>query len=74
VKNQEMLYGAMHYWEGPTEVTGTIGNKIVSGLGFMELVGYRSRYSNIAFVRELTKGALKVLVVHVKTILYSNKI
>lgn len=69
VRNQEMLYGGMHYWEGPTHITGTIGKKKVSGSGFMELVGYRSRYSNIEFIEEMTKGAIKLLAQHTKKIL-----
>jgi predicted secreted hydrolase len=30
------------YWEGEVEVTGTIGNSPVQGLGYVELTGYAS--------------------------------
>lgn len=73
VKNQEMLFGGMHYWEGPTEVIGTVGRKKISGLGFMELVGYRSRYSNIEFTKEMVKGAIKILAKHAKDVIFEKK-
>ena len=69
IQNQEMLYGGMHYWEGPIHIAGTIGRKKVSGSGFMELVGYRSRYSNIEFIEAVTKGAFKLLAQHAKEVL-----
>ena len=42
--DQEMIFGTINYWEGPTRVTATVGGKRVSGQGFMELVGYPSDY------------------------------
>jgi len=42
---QEMIFGAINYWEGPVLVTGTMGGKKVKGVGFMELAGYPSNYN-----------------------------
>lgn len=52
VKNQEMLFGIINYWEGPIEVSGTFGDKKTHGSGFMELAGYPSKYKTINFLRE----------------------
>jgi predicted secreted hydrolase len=73
VKNQEMLFSGMHYWEGPTTITGTVGKKKVSGRGFAELVGYRSRYSNVKFMKEMVKGAIKLAALHAKEVLFEKK-
>ncbi len=73
VKNQEMLFGGMHYWEGPTSIIGRVGKKKVTGLGFAELVGYRSRYSNIEFIREMVKGAVRILATHAKNVLFEKR-
>lgn len=56
IKNQEMLFGSINYWEGPLEVHGYFGKKKVRGVGFMELVGYPSRYNAIEYFREETMG------------------
>lgn len=45
MEKQEMIYGAINYWEGPLEVTATIRGKKVKGVGFAELVGYPSDYN-----------------------------
>ena len=45
VYDQEMVFLAINYWEGPIEVSGTIAGKKVKGIGFMELVGYPSDYN-----------------------------
>lgn len=37
LRDQEMIFGPINYWEGPVLVNG--------GVGFMELVGYSSNYS-----------------------------
>lgn len=58
IKNQEMLFGSINYWEGPLIVSGMFGNKKVNGIGFMELVGYPSKYNNMKYIRdELGKTA-----------------
>lgn len=43
--DQEMIFLAINYWEGPVEVSGSVGGKKVKGFGFMELVGYPSDYN-----------------------------
>jgi predicted secreted hydrolase len=58
VKDQEIIFGSINYWEGPLSVVGTINGKEVLGKGFMELVGYNSNYSNIDYIKnELEKVA-----------------
>jgi len=52
IKNQEMLFGSINYWEGPLAVTGMFNKKKVSGDGFMELVGYPSKYSNTQYIKD----------------------
>lgn len=41
VKDQEMIFGLMNYWEGPVSATARIDRTATQGLGFMELVGKR---------------------------------
>lgn len=43
--DQEMIFMSINYWEGPIEVSGTVNGKKVIGVGFMELVGYPSKYN-----------------------------
>ncbi len=45
MKDQEMIFGAINYWEGPLKVTASINGKKVAGHGFMELMGYPSDYN-----------------------------
>jgi predicted secreted hydrolase len=45
IKDQEMVFGTINYWEGPLKVEGTVGGEKVGGFGFMELVGYPSDYN-----------------------------
>ncbi|MDD5726346.1 MAG: lipocalin-like domain-containing protein [Patescibacteria group bacterium] len=52
IKNQEMLFGAINYWEGPLHVEGIFDGKKSKGVGFMELVGYPSQYSNAKYIRD----------------------
>jgi hypothetical protein len=47
-----MLFGSINYWEGPLAVTGMFNKKKVSGDGFMELVGYPSKYSNTQYIKD----------------------
>jgi hypothetical protein len=47
VENQEIIFGSMNYWEGPIKVSGTINNKKVKGIGFMELVGRKMKKTNL---------------------------
>jgi len=45
VKNQEMIFGQINYWEGPMKVQAKINGQKLKGKGFMELVGYPSDYN-----------------------------
>jgi predicted secreted hydrolase len=60
IGDQEMIYGAITYWEGPTKVSGTINGKKVTGVGFMELVGYPTDYNFPMLAgREINNAVLK---------------
>ncbi len=50
IPSQEMVFGKINYWEGPVKVKG--------GVGFMELVGRPSQYSNLDFLRDLALEAV----------------
>lgn len=39
LKEQEVIFGSINYWEGPVAVTGKIGEIKVTGEGFLEIVG-----------------------------------
>jgi len=52
VDNQEMLFGSINYWEGPLQVEGNFGEEKVKGVGFMELVGYPSQYTNVKYLSD----------------------
>lgn len=45
MKDQEMIFGQINYWEGPMKATLYLKNKKFKGRGFMELVGYPSDYN-----------------------------
>lgn len=51
VPRQEILFGNINYWEGPLDITGKIGGRKTSGVGFAELVGYPSEMNNIKIVK-----------------------
>lgn len=51
MKNQEISFGVMHYWEGPLSISGTFGGKPVRGYGFLELVGRPKQSFNMKFLR-----------------------
>ena len=52
VDNQEMLFGSINYWEGPLKVEGNFGGEKVERVGFMELVGYPSQYTNVKYLSD----------------------
>ncbi len=52
LKDQEMIFGQINYWEGPMAVTATINGKEIKGKGFMELVGYPSNYNYLLVAGE----------------------
>lgn len=55
--DQEMIFGTINYWEGPTKVTAVHKGKTIGGQGFMELVGYPSDYNFLLLIgREFGKS------------------
>lgn len=52
IKDQEMVFGSINYWEGPFKIIGLFNGKKMKGVGFMELVGYPSQYNNIKYVKD----------------------
>ncbi|MDO8585001.1 MAG: lipocalin family protein [bacterium] len=59
--DEELLLAGMNYWEGPVDVSGTIGEKTVSGAGFMELVGYPADYSRLNALISEVRGKIRSL-------------
>lgn len=59
IKNQELIFGTINYWEGPLTVKGIFNNKKVKGVGFLELVGRPSQYSNIKFLKDSLVGTTR---------------
>lgn len=60
VREQEMIFGVINYWEGGLTVEGTIAQEKVNGQGFMELVGYPVKGSRINLYRKNLKRRLKL--------------
>ncbi len=58
-EDQEMLFGSINYFEGPIRAEGTFGGKKINGVGFMELVGYPSEYSNVKFIKDEIAKAVR---------------
>ncbi len=62
VKNQEVRFGTINYWEGPLAVKGECGGHKVTGDGFLELVGYGPEMDNMDIVKnEIAKLNKKLL-------------
>ncbi len=61
VKNQEMIFGSINYWEGPLAVKGKYGKKRVSGQGFLEVVGRQARYNSLRYLKDVFKEKLSSL-------------
>jgi predicted secreted hydrolase len=60
LKDQEMIFGQINYWEGPMEVSAVINGKKSKGRGFMELVGYPSDYNYLVLEgEEIEESILK---------------
>ena len=66
LKNQEVLFGTINYWEGPLKVKGTINKKKVNGVGFMELVGYPIGVSDFKLYRTEIRQLIKESMAFVK--------
>lgn len=58
IKNEEMLYGFINYWEGPTIVKGRVKGKKVTGNGFLELEGYPIKISAMKLIKREIKSAI----------------
>lgn len=41
LRDQELAFDRMPYWEGAVEVSGRRGDRVVAGQGYVELTGYR---------------------------------
>jgi len=52
LKNQEMIFGQINYWEGPMKAKVKMNGKTIKGRGFMELVGYPSDYNYLLLESE----------------------
>jgi len=52
LRDQEMIFGPINYWEGPMEVQAKINGVKIKGKGFMELVGYPSDYNYLLLAGE----------------------
>jgi len=61
IKNQEMVFGTLNYWEGPLAVRGSFSGRKVTGQGFLELVGRPSQYKSYNFFKESLEKTLKNL-------------
>jgi len=60
MKDQEMIFGQINYWEGSMRVTAVINGKKVKGRGFTELVGYESDYNYLMLEeKEIEKSLFK---------------
>jgi predicted secreted hydrolase len=55
MEKQEILFGSLNYWEGPTGVSGTMGGKKVHGRGFMELVGREMKKTSVQLYKHQLK-------------------
>jgi predicted secreted hydrolase len=61
IKNQEIIFGTINYWEGPLAVSGVFAGKKVEGRGFLELVGRPSQYKTYNFFKENLSKTIKSL-------------
>jgi predicted secreted hydrolase len=66
LKKQEVIFGTINYWEGPITIKGKFNSKIVSGNGFMELVGYPSKYTNFEFMEDKILETAKYFISNTK--------
>ncbi len=58
-RDQELLFGFINYWEGPLAVSGIFRGEKVSGQGFLELVGYPIKASQLKIIEEEIKEMIK---------------
>ena len=50
MRDQEIVFGQINYWEGPIKAAVKVNGGKVKGKGFMELVGYPSDYNYLLLV------------------------
>jgi len=66
LKKQEVLFGTINYWESPLSVKGSINNKKIKGVGFMELVGYPAGRSYTKIYKNKIKKQIDHSIIHIK--------
>ncbi len=59
MKDQEIIFGEINYWEGPIKVVLDINGKKIKGVGYMELVGYPSDYNYLILESKEIKKNIK---------------
>ena len=67
VKDQEMIFGTINYWEGPLTVKGLFNNQKVNGVGFLEISGCLSEYTNLKFTKDEVEKIIS------KSLFYTKK-
>lgn len=56
IKNQEMVFGTINYWEGPMKFEGVVDGVQVQGRGFLELVGQPIQYGAMQLTTQILKN------------------
>ncbi len=76
LKNSEIIFGSLNYWEGPISVKAVINSKKVNGNGFMELAGRTMKKTKLElYHQQLRKKAEDYIsVAKKKTKIFLNKI
>jgi predicted secreted hydrolase len=58
VKNHEMNFLSINYWESPITIKALINGKRINGFGYMELAGRPSVFNNLALLRSKISGEI----------------
>jgi predicted secreted hydrolase len=58
LKDEEMIFGQINYWEGPMKVMMKYNGSKIHGLGFTELVGFPSNYNYLHLMEEEMKKSI----------------
>lgn len=69
IKDQEMRFGTVNYWEGPLTVKGVFKNKNVSGKGFLEFAGRPFQIGNVDFLASSAVDVLKTVYTDSKSLI-----
>jgi predicted secreted hydrolase len=59
LREQEMIFGLINYWEGGLIVQGNQAGQAIEGLGFMELVGYPSQKGRLNYYQKMLTRRIK---------------